>query len=455
MTTTTGLWQALLSAIADTIHEVSGSLMGRLSAAYTSGQTTITLSETHRWPDAGRIVVNGVTGFYTGKTLTALTGLIGEDGAPGLGVEGRDGDVVTLISTQSDMDRLKDAFFVQTAEGSDLDTFGRNYGMRRPRGLSDSQYRALLLASLFVEGGTVYAMEKVLSAVLGAGNFTLHEDHEGTALTVYATISATISSDYRGKSYLVGLEPQARATAITVDADHDPTLVYGVWDSDDPGRLGTNYAEATTSLTETAPDALVAGVDTFSSSDADRYAVRQSDGAIWKILSVLDAKTLQVGTKVRSNGSSSAGAPLEFRASEPVFRTWMVGHKLIVLSGLSAGSYTIVAVNEGRNVLTLTGASFVTETSLRWFIRPDFGGSVVNYRINRATWSGSTITTPLAMPANVLIDYTTIPSAQVVPAADVDAADRHAFYLFDETYLTGEILDIVRAAGVRIVVLTE
>lgn len=451
----TGLWQALVSALADTIQEVSGNLMGRLRGSYTSGGATITLGETHRWPDTGRIALNGVTGYYAGKTSTTLTGVTDEDGNVGLDVDGREGDVCALISSHTDMDYLRDSFFVGTAEGSDLDTLGRNYGLRRVRGMDDDEYRAFLMVAICIEGGTVYAMEKVLDAVIGVGAYTLYEDLENDKLTVYVILTGSPSADYQGKAYLVGLEAQARVTTLTVDVDETPTLVYGVWASTDPGRLGTNYAEDVIALTETPSDRLVAAVNTFDALDTYRYVVRPSDGAIWKILSVLDARTVQVGTKTRTDGETSAGDPTTFTASERVFRDWMVGHTLVVLSGNSVGTYSITAVGENGESLTASSASFVTETDITWFVRPSFTPGSSLYRLNRAKSTGNTITTPVAMPANVLVDYTTIPSAQAVEKASKDGSEQYAFYLFDETYLASAVLDMIRAAGVRVVVTTE
>ena len=455
----TGLWAAVVSAIADTIQEVSGNLMGRLKVnaggfgagstpGYAPGDNQIGVAEISRWPQSGRFVLNGVTGYYASRSAVTLNGITDEDGDTGIQVTANERDVITLLATHTDVGRVKDSFFLDTAEGPDLDTIGRNNGLQRIRGLDDAGYRALLRVAIAIEGGSIYAMEKVLDAV--GITYTLYEDLETFDHTVFVDIPATPATESRGKSYLVGQEAQAQVTATTVDVNSEPLVVAGIWDSADYDRDGLNYAELLIAVTEVNGTDQLLG--TWLTTDLNKSVVRASNGAIWQVRTVLSPTLVQVGTKTRTNGSTSAGAPTVFRASEAIFRTWMAGHSVVILGGNNAGVYPIVAVDENLAEVTCSGAAFLTETSVSWFIRPNFVGTIAAHWVHRATITGTTITTPVAMPANVLVDYATVPSAQVIEKASTNADDQYAFYLFDETFLARAVLDIVRAAGFRVVV---
>src|SRR3990167_3614971 len=182
---------------------MSGRLIVRSTAVYVAGDGSITVEGTHRWPTSGRIAVAGTTGYYASKTATSLDGLTDENGDPGLLTGARAGSVVTEISqAETDVDLVRRSFFVAYAEGVDLDTLGRNYGLHRPRGIDDDTWRALLQVMIYLDAQTIRACVKVLDALLGPGNYEIYEDLVGDPLTVHVVVAASAANAQTGRTYL-------------------------------------------------------------------------------------------------------------------------------------------------------------------------------------------------------------------------------------------------------------
>ena len=451
----TGLWQALLSAIADTIHEASGRLMGRLSLALSLGDTTVTIGETHRWPDAGRFVVGGVTGRYTGRTPTTLTGMTADDGG-GWVTEARAGEPIMLLSGQSAMDDLRDTFFLDTAVEGDLDTIGRNYGIDRPFGMTDTTYRALLKALTYLPAGGVYSIETIMTVLRGAGNFNVYEllpDPERHR--VFVEISTLAGDDPRGKSFMVGLEAQTRTSALTVDTSYAAAVVSGIWADTDPYRAGTNYAEGVVTATLSTGGATISAFTSFWAVADEGKSVTLSNGELWQVISYLDPFTVQLGHAGREDATLVGGSD-EIVVDDPYFREWMVGHDAYVGGTLNAGVYPILAWVDPYTVKVDVSAhpslGWLTETDATITIRPNFPGGNVNARVLTALAAGVTVTTTVAMPTAVLVDYATIPSAQIVRDRHTDGNDQSPLYLYDDTEYIESILDVITVAGVEPVV---
>lgn len=121
----------------------------------------------------GRVVLDGVVYFYTGKTANSFTGITYDDGT-GLIKNGvsKQHKSLALVSdyskAKSALDIYRRSFLVAYATGKDLDIIGRNLGVERPPELIDDDvYRKLISAVAYAPRGTIFAMEQVLDVLLG------------------------------------------------------------------------------------------------------------------------------------------------------------------------------------------------------------------------------------------------------------------------------------------------
>lgn len=459
-------YAALISAIADTLQETSGQLLTRVYRSEAAGFTVLRCEGLHRWPAAGRIVLNGRMYRYTGTDAVfvggtpatehycRLTGVTEDDGSTATTQPVRQGDVVMYFGQDlTAMDQLRAGFFVDTAEGEDLDILARNYGLRRPRGLDHETFRALLKVMIFLDATTIYAVEKILDVLRGPGAYEVYElfPTPGENNRFYVSLQATTGGP-RGRAYMTAFESVA-SSGFTATASQPITVLNGVWASTDPFRVGVNYAETTVAVTQVDPDRLVTAAPFWAVADEGR-TIRLSNGELWLIRSYLDPVSIQVGGPRRTDGVLNTASPSTLRALSSTFRAWMEGHKVIVSGGVNGGTYTITSFVSEYEV-EVSGATFTTETEVAFMLSPAFTGDVVTATVARATIAGAVVTCPNVLPTNVLLDYATTPSAQALRDSLVSGEAQFPFYLFDDTFIVALILDIVRAAGVEAVVLLE
>ena len=471
-----GVWRGIVSAISDTLFEVSGHLMVRISAAHTAGDTTLAVEGTHRWPTVGRIIVDGVSHYYTGKTATTLTGLVHhdadhgvaltitlEDGTTrkiksvsGLAADLRDQTVVMLYTRdQSDMDLLRKSFFLETAEGVDLDTYARNYGLFRVRGMPDTMFRELLLVLVYLDATTMYSIEKVLDVLKGAGNYDLYEKDDDIR-RVFVDIPPSYSSVSKGKAYMAAQEVCATTTPLTVSLVGTPVEVYGIYDATDVTRTGANYLLSPLTVWSNGNETVTSGL-AFVTTDVGKPIFRVGTDEHWKILGVLDPSNAILGRDNQSGGSLNTGTPHLLEASTDYFRPWMAGHKVQIVSSSRPSNHQIadiVGVPTDRSVVLNNAVPFQTDINVEYRLIPYFPLTTPSFgvRLMRHTVAGSNITTVATMPASVSVDYTTVSSMQLVSDQNTDGNDREPFYLFDDTYIIKTVLDIITAAGVEAVV---
>lgn len=457
--TEVGPLQALNNGIADSLWEMAGYRQVRVAALGSIGDASITVESTWLFPSTGRIALGGQIYTYSGVTSTAFTGLVNAQATTGLLGTARVGDVVTDASrTATQIDDLRASFFLAYAEGLELDIIGRNYGVSRPRGVNDTTYRALLQVLIFLEGQTEHAIEKLLDALVGSGNYSIYEDLISNMFKVFIEVQYTLFTQTRGQTYMQGTEPGTRLTSTTVEVDHDVSLVYGVWDETDTARTGTNYAEgsAAASTSSTNPTRITTGTGFWTSGDVGA-GVTLVDGdveEVWTVASVVDANNVTATSPVRNNGATESTASTRFTVDRPFFADWMVGRSLTITAGLNAGTYTIEVVESAFSAL-LSGATFVTGVEQPYRLDPSFPTrSGLTVRALRATASGPVVTTPVSMPsATMLVDYSSIESAQVFEDELVPAdATANPFYLADEGAVVETLLRLVTASGVQPVV---
>lgn len=461
MGTEVGAWEGLYTAIADTLHEMSGNLLVRTTAAYASGDTSIAVEGTDRFPAAGRIAFGRRVALYASKTATSFDGLTDYyTGAPGVDVDLPPFSVVQDVSrVGTQMEDLRASFLLPTAEGAELDMLARNYGISRPLGLGDAGFRDLLEVWIWLDATTTYACEQILDVLWGPGNYTLFEDLETHRHTVFVLVpwAAELSGDYQGKTYVVGGESQTRTSPTTVTVADEPTLVFGLWAATDPGRAGTNYANlpiTTCSTLAGTPTRLYDSGNGFLATDVGKPVL--IDDEHWTVAQFVSTGELRLEGRLETDGVVTNVAPTRLFTPTDWFEPWMVGHFIQITStvGTNNGTYVISEVVSSRQ-LRLAGASFSPETDVTWQLLPNFGTDAsVTAQLPRATWVGPVITAPVTLPVNLLVDYTTVPSAQV-PLLNVSGVDQYPFYLWDAVAVTKSVLDLITAAGVQVELVRE
>lgn len=445
------LWRGLVTSIADELYEMAGGLLVRTTALYTAGDGSVTVEGTDRWPSSGRLSLGGLTATYSGKTNTSFTGLVDDDGNPGVALDFRVGTVVADVSrSTTQMDDLRASFLVATAEDNELDILARNYGIARPPGVDDATFRLLLQSWIYLEAQTIYGLEQILDILFGAGNYTLYEDLEEFPHRVFVDIPLLGgSTQSTGKTYLVSGEPQTRTAPTTVDVDNPVATVYGVYDAADPFREGTNYAMAAlVGATAAAFPTDLFSPGLFLTSDVGKGVIVETFET-WTVLQYITANRVTLGWPEHFDATFDGAQPDRITTDHTWFAPWMVGHSIVVSAGLNAGTYTILEVVRSNQV-RVSGLVAVPEANVGWTLTPVFPTDLsVPFDIVRATAASNTITTPVAMPVNVLVDYTHVPSAQALSSPNFDGELYFPFYLFDATAVAQFILDLITAAGVE------
>lgn len=451
------LWHAIISSVADELYATAGRLVVRTTAPYAPGDTSLVVESTYRWPPSGSFACAGQRGRYASKTATSLDGVTLLDGTPGLPVDIPAGSTVIDLSQNTTLlDALRRSFLINYAEGVDLDIIGVNYGLTRPRGMAYETWRALLRVLPYLPAQTPNAIRDVMDAVYGPGQYDVVE-YDDEPDIVYVTIPPTLSATHRGKTFLCGGEAQSQVTPTTVTASHPPAVVYGVYDASDPERRGTNYALLDVAVTTSAaqPTRLASAAE-FLPSDNGK-AVIFDDGTTlqtWRIAGVVSASAVTLIGPTHRDGQALDMAPDRFRATHAPFARWMVGHNLEILSGPNAGTYPIAEYLTPYQI-RVTGA-LVTDTDVEWRLVPKFGDGSGTVHIPRATIAGNTITTPVAMPTDVILDYATAPSAQILASAIVNGEAQYPAYLGDGGQSQVEsLLDEITASGVRVIAIME
>ena len=473
-----GLLRGITSSISDTIAETSGHLIVRLTRPHSEGEIDLYVDGLHRWEAPGRIVVGGTIYTYDSLTVTPTTNIIHnivewkaypDTLIAGLLTDAKNYSPVTNFNLQfSDIEEIFAAFFVEYAEGTDLDTLGRNYGLFRPRGMPDSQYRSLLKVMIYLDATTFYAVEKVLDVLVGVGNYEAwdtplsDEDHH----KVFVDLYPEPNDIYRGKTFLCSGEFQTSTGNFTVDATNQPVAVYGVYErvTEDPAQdrfHGTNYLfVGFNGFTDTFnPTWLQTAAATFVPEDAGRSAILTvgAEEHVWNILSVLGPTAVELGI-ADNPGSISTGTPQKLNAATPVFRDWMVGQAVIVTTAADPANLQTATIDTfiSEYAVTLTGMSGggwnSADSSIEFLIVANYSPALasVAFRLLRFSLAGWTITTDPAagiLPSELWLDYATIPSAQLVRDHTLSGEEQFPFYLFDDTWFVSDILDLILAAG--------
>lgn len=231
-----GILEATTSAIAESDNEINGFVMTRLVGAHVAGSTTIIVESTLDWPDTGKVGVGGIAYYYSGKTsisFTGITHIAAGSSTAGIAVDYRaDTPVIDISGQRSAIELLKRAFWVDYAEGEDINVIGRNLGvLRRPVFGDDDQFRQVIKNMAYCPKGTVQGIELAMDALVGAGNYEIYEDRLVHNNTVFVRLPASVitSSVSAGKTYLTGHAwSSLSGSQNTLSLAAEPLAVQGV-----------------------------------------------------------------------------------------------------------------------------------------------------------------------------------------------------------------------------------
>lgn len=194
---TVGLIEGITGVVGDEHSEIGGLRMTRTTAVINATDTTFLVETTNEWPDTGKVALDGVVYYYTGKTATTFTGITHI--AAGASVAGAriqhrvDSTVTDLSREYNALDLLRRGFLVNYAEGDDLSALGRNLGVDRlPIFRDDDEFRAVIKALAYSPRGTMLSLELALESFLGAGNFEVYEDLILYPNTVFIRIDPSV-----------------------------------------------------------------------------------------------------------------------------------------------------------------------------------------------------------------------------------------------------------------------
>jgi len=445
-----GLWEGLYTAIADQFQLIGGQVMTRTAAVPLVGDTVLTVESTHRFPDSGQIAVDGYLLDYTGRTATTFTGLTQKDGSTGVPEAFRAlSTVLDASDVSTTFDGLRDSFFLPTASGNELAIIGSILGLPRPLGMTEDTYRSFLQLVGYFAAQTEVACAAVLDLVVGQGLYDLYEDPINDPFWVFVEFER-LGPDYQDptrKTYMAGSEDQATVTTTTVDVDMPPTLCYGIYADSDPFQLGTNYAN--TVLSGTIANQVLTTSGLFQPSDLNKGVLVQISGVDtwWRIVDVVSANEAEIRWPIRQGAQIEVGAENIVRLDADWFAPWVEGHRFFVGTGPNAGTYVIQEYIDPRRVRL--GTALAPDADFDWSLRPIASGAVT-IEVPRASVSGSTVTSGQVMPSNVIVNYTTVDSAQAVRSALVDGTSQDGFYLWDRRETAKQALDLVTAAGIQV-----
>ena len=216
---TVGPIEATLLAISRELDELGGYAMTRTTLVVSKGATVWPVESTLEFQSSGSFVARGTLYTYLSKTPVTLEGVQFTDGITvfnGAKIDLREEITIT------DFSRARTAIdLVNFAEGVDLVVVGSNLGVPRFPGVSDDDtYRAVIKALAYNPRGTIFGIETLLNALLGAGNFAIFEDLVSRPNEIFIELlgTALLNAEFAGKAFFHPrvLRPADSATQVTI-----------------------------------------------------------------------------------------------------------------------------------------------------------------------------------------------------------------------------------------------
>lgn len=271
-----GLLSAIIDSIFGSDDQIGGQAVTKLTAPLDDTNiSTVDVSSTLRFgrqwdelPDA-LLLINGELIYAENRTHTTFTTLTrGEQGTP---VQNHPvGSLVYDFSkNRTAIDLARRGFFVRTARGEDLDVLGRNLGLHKCSGLTEDQWRALILAMGYVASQPLLAFRIVLNAYVGVGSYEIYEDLVNDPLLVKVEIPLTafgVQNGLVGRFYLNGGTEAVLSTGGTqIVLPYPINNLLGVYYASDIA-VSKGERDPTTNLVNTVGNSFVGNTITFVSS---------------------------------------------------------------------------------------------------------------------------------------------------------------------------------------------
>ncbi len=222
-----GLFSAMLDAVHGADEKIGGQAVTQLTAPLFESDAVIQLASTIGFGEfedglGDALVVIGREIIYcSGRTLTSFT----------IGQRGVDSTIIRAIyppktvafdlaQNTSALDLTRRGMLVRFAIGTDLDIVGRNLGMEKCPGLTDSIWRKIIQDVAYLAKQPLGAIEIALEALLGVGNFTLFERTVSSPSRFFVDIDIPVTNDLQGKFYLNFGEPQVVQAGGIIDVTY-------------------------------------------------------------------------------------------------------------------------------------------------------------------------------------------------------------------------------------------
>lgn len=253
MAATVGPLQAIIDAIHNEDERIGGRALTRLTAPLTKTEVgTIAVESTLRFGEFkdgtgnGRVLINGELIDFVTKTQTSFDTLTRGVKVSDILLHPEGSIVWDLAQNSSALDHVRRGFLVDFARNEDLDIIARNLGLAKCTGITEDTWREVIKALAYLPKQTPNAFNVALTALFGAGNFTVLEnspDDVDARWTVRVKVKSDINDEIRGKFYLNGGE-EALTTGLTTVVVAEPIVgvspdgVLNVYTANDATRLG-------------------------------------------------------------------------------------------------------------------------------------------------------------------------------------------------------------------------
>ncbi|MCZ6870545.1 MAG: hypothetical protein O7G84_13670 [Gammaproteobacteria bacterium] len=451
-----GLFSAMLDAIHGSDEKLGGQAVTQLRVALEPGATeilvisTIGFGEFEDGTGDARVVVGSEIISCSARTNDTFT--IDERGIDSTIIQPRyptNSVVFDESRNTSALDLTRRGMLVNFAIGADLDVVGRNLGVEKCPGLTDSIWRDIIKSVAYLAKQPLGAIQIALEALLGPAGFVLFERTVSSPNRFFVEVVTAPTPSLQGKFFLNYGEPQVVQAGGIVDVTFPITgvpfdgapaignirvvsgsaLVDGeVFVLDDGTNPAVTYEFDDNGSVIPSPT-LRAVAFTATSSEED---VRDAIVAAIAGTPTLDITGALLGIQ---NVTLTHQSPL---ASGNVAVTTTVAAPLFVVTGMAGG--------EDPGTIGVTGV-FLDIPSSREGLRDGLtnfftGGSFVGSQITLGTDPG-----PGTL---VIVDYNAHPAHYVAPIAFVNDGTDFPPYFSDNLLGAQCLLDQVRAAGVGV-----
>ena len=460
-----GLFRAIMDAIQGENNRLGGLGVTRLTTPLTvtevgtiDVESTLGFGEFVDGSGNGLIIIGGELIQFTGRTDTTFTGLT----RALEGSQARFHQITTLVydfaQNTSAVDHVRRGFLVNFALNTDLDVIGRNLGVDKCFGITESQWREIIKRTAYMPKQPLDSFRQVLDVVFPGQYDLIRRISEPWTVRVNVAIASGTGSK-RGRFFLNGSELQLTTGLTTVLTD------FPIIGSPFTGQASQGFLRIVSGVF------LVDG-ETFILDDGVNPAVtfEYDDDA-----SVVPGPTLRAVVFTAADSEATirdaiiaaiAGAPtLDMTASTQLAGAFDENYIINLLNdtiGVTGNEiitetvvdpiFAVTGMSGGLDVGSIGVLGVFDDTPLT---RRGWRGPTFTNYFTGGSFVGSTITlgtSPGAIGAPVLVDYGAFAAHYL--AADENVVQDADFYpyLSDDTALVQCLLDIVEAAGIRVLV---